>query len=215
MALLASLSVCGTPTYIRAAWSAPLLAGTCSNTSTPLDINILPKNGTLPGIITCALNSATRTYRLPPGIFELDIQLLVPERTSISGAKSPNDASDPARSPKWSEQTLFLATRGATDYLTPYCFADDMVTTRVGFVLSSHVTMRDLSYQGVDTIRPDDNGGLCGGGAFETKGCARNDCGSDVNNGGGDGVGSAHVTIQNVRLNDFYYSADATKVGIA
>ena len=38
---------------------------------------------------------------------------------------------------------------------------------------------------GIDTIRPSDNGALCGGGAFETKGCAENDCSvSSVNNGG-------------------------------
>ena len=116
----------------------------------------------------------------------------------------------------------------------------DMVNTRVGFVLSSNVVVRDVSfwffvgkffclgllilhhlrhvinmysifyfpdllnvfgnvgsswfsgyvhltsgYQGIDTIRPSDNGALCGGGAFETKGCAENDCSvSQVNNGG-------------------------------
>ena len=57
--------------------------------------------------------------------------------------------------------------------------------TRVGFVLSDNVTMQNINYQGIDTIRPSDNGALCGGGAFETKGCAENDCTkSSVNNGG-------------------------------
>ena len=61
----------------------------------------------------------------------------------------------------------------------------DMVRTRVGFVLSDNVTMQNINYQGIDTIRPSDNGALCGGGAFETKGCAENDCTkSSVNNGG-------------------------------
>ena len=32
------------------------------------------------------------------------------------GIKNPNDAMDPLKTPAWSEQTLFLATRGATDY---------------------------------------------------------------------------------------------------
>jgi hypothetical protein len=95
-----------------------------------------------------------------------------------------------------------------------YCHATDMVTTRVGFVLSSFVTVRDIAYQGVDTIRPADNGALCGGGAFETKGCAENDCGrSAVNNGGSDGVGSVHVTVDNVRINDYYADQDRSKVG--
>ena len=68
--------------------------------------------------------------------------------------------------------------------------------------------------QGIDTIRPDDNGFLCGGGAFETKGCAASDCSaSAVNNGGSDGIGSVHVTIDNVRLNDYHYAADRANVG--
>jgi len=109
---------------------------------------------------------------------------------------------------------LFLATHGVTDYLMNYCHAQDMVTTRVGFVLSSYVSVRNVSYQGLDTIRPNDNGGLCGGGAFETKGCAENDCSvSSVNNGGSDGMGSVHVTITNVRVNDYYFEEDKTKVG--
>eukprot|EP00932_Pfiesteria_piscicida_P007262 SRR837773.17279.p2 GENE.SRR837773.17279~~SRR837773.17279.p2 ORF type:complete len:396 (+),score=135.21 SRR837773.17279:152-1189(+) len=95
-----------------------------------------------------------------------------------------------------------------------YCHAKDMVKTRVGFVLSSYVTVTNVSYQGIDTIRPLDNGALCGGGAFETKGCAENDCAvSDVNNGGSDGMGSVYVTIENVRLNDYYHDQDKAWVG--
>jgi len=64
-------------------------------------------------------------------------------------------------------------------------------------------------------IRPRDNGALCGGAPFETKGCAENDCGkSDVNNGGSDGFGSIGVTIENVRLNDYYYAEDQRKLGV-
>lgn len=56
----------------------------------------------------------------------------------------------------------------------------------------------------------------CGGGAFETKGCAANDCSkSPVNNGGSDGQGSHHVLIEGVRINDLYSSEDAGKVGAA
>ena len=65
---------------------------------------------------------------------------------------------NPLQSPDWSTQTVFLATRGATEYEMDYCHAKDMVHTRVGFVLSSNVTVANISYQGVDTIRPDDNG---------------------------------------------------------
>ena len=60
----------------------------------------------------------------------------------------------------WSKQTLFLATKGAVDFDSKYCFADDMVKTRVGFVLSSNNHIENVAYQGIDTIRPSDNGTL-------------------------------------------------------
>ena len=179
-------------------WSTSIANGTCVS------------HGAIPCFVQA---DGTKAYYFPPGVFEVGEQFLVPERTSIIGNKSPNDLVHPTVTPDWSEQTLFLATSGVTDYHTKYCFAEDMVSTRVGFVLSSYVSVRNVSYQGVDTIRPDDNGALCGGGAFETKGCARNDCGSHVNNGGSDGVGSVHVTIENVRLNDFHFAEDRSKVG--
>jgi len=203
-------------TFPYSEWSDPIKAGTCSTGSTPLMIEIQPKKGGNKREIACALEEGLKTYRFPEGIFEIDEQLLVPEKTSILGAQSPNDMSEPTRTPDWKQQTLFLATKGVTDYNMNYCHAKDMVTTRVGFVLSSYVTVRDVSYQGIDTIRPNDNGALCGGGAFETKGCAENDCkASDVNNGGSDGIGSVNVTIERVRLNDYYYSQDRHLVGAA
>jgi hypothetical protein len=162
----------------------------------------------------CALERGVRSYELPAGIFEIGEQLLVPANTSIVGASSPNEMGNPTLSPDWSAQTLFLATRGVTLFNASYCRAAEMVHTRVGFVLSSFCTVRNVGYQGIDTIRPADNGWLCGGGAFETKGCAATDCsGSSINNGGSDGVGSEHVTIDNVRVNDYYYPADRAKIG--
>jgi hypothetical protein len=185
-------------TYPYKDWSAPIKAGVCNSK----------------GVAPCNLVDGIKTYSFPAGVFEIDEQMLVPEHTAIKGAKGPNDMTDPTKSPNWDEQTLFLATRGATDYNMNYCHAKDMVTTRVGFVLSSYVTVSDVSYQGIDTIRPGDNGGLCGGGIFETKGCAENNCkNSNVNNAGSDGIGSNHVTIDNVRLNDYYYAEDKAKVG--
>jgi hypothetical protein len=164
--------------------------------------------------MTCALVGHVLSYQLPAGIFEIGEQLLVPANTSLVGASSPNDPANPARSPDWDTQTLFLATRGATRYNMSFCRATDTASTRVGFVLSSFCTVRDVSYQGIDTIRPGDNGWLCGGGAFETKGCASTDCGTSTsNNGGSDGVGSEHVTIDNVRLNDFHLAEDWSKIG--
>ena len=202
-------------TYAYAAWSGPIAARTCSHDSTPLPIPLVSKAASA-ATMTCALVERVRIYQLPAGIFEIGEQLLVPVNTSIVGASSPNDMANPERSPDWGSQTLFLATRGATLFNMSYCSAIDVVHTRVGFVLSSFCSVRDISYQGIDTIRPDENGWLCGGGVFETKGCAATDCGnSTVNNGGSDGVGSEHVTIDNVRLNDYFFAQDQSKIGAA
>jgi len=164
-------------------------------------------------VISCTEADGFKTYKFPAGIFEIGEQMLVPPKVAIVGVSNPNDMSNPTQSPDWTQQTLFLATRGLHHFEMKYCYASNMVHTRVGFVLDSYVTMRDLSYQGIDTIRPNDNGALCGGAAFETKGCATNDCSTDVNNGGSDGNGSVYVTIENVRLNDYYFAEDQAKIG--
>jgi hypothetical protein len=110
-----------------------------------------------------------------------------------------NELSDPTKTADWIRQTLFLATRGTTDYAAAYCHAANMVNTRVGFVLSSYVSERYVLPRGRHC--PNDNGALCGGGVFETKGCADNNCRRPgVNTGGSDGLGS-------------YYKADKSKIG--
>ena len=185
-------------------WAPLIRAGKCSRNHDPI-AHI--------GISCREDADGAAHFLFPPGIFELGGQLLVPESVTLTGAADPNDWSDPAFSPDWAEQTLFLSTNGATDYEAAYCYADDMITTRAGFVLSSFVTVERVAFQGVDTIRPADNGALCGGGAFETKGCALNDCSNGVNNGGSDGLGSTNVTIRDVRLNDFYFGEDEALVG--
>ena len=214
----------GNSVYAYDTWSTPILTGACSNSSVPLSIPIRSTAGHA-AALTCFLRrtsdlhgsgldgaSTTKAYRFPQGIFEIGLQFLVPSFTEIVGAADPNDFHRPTISPNWTTQTLFLATRGATNYSAKYCFASDMVHTRVGFVLSSFVAVRNISFQGLDTIRPEDNGALCGGGAFETKGCAGNSCQTLANNGGSDGLGSQYVTLENVRLNDFF-PEDRAKVG--
>lgn len=213
--LIHNTAVIGQPVYEYKTWSSPIISGHCSQSSKPMVISLPVKSGSFIGNLTCAFENSVKAYLFPAGIFEINRQLLVPENVSITGATNPNDMSNPGKTPKWEEQTLFLATRGATDYHMNYCGASDMVTTRVGFVLSSHVSVRNLSYQGIDTIRPKDNGALCGGGAFETKGCAENNCKvSNVNNGGSDGYGSIGVTIENVRLNDYHHAEDKDHIGV-
>ena len=163
------------PRHSYRTWSEAIKRGECRTT----------------GPVVCSLRpNGSKVYVFPAGIFEIDEQLLIPEKVTIIGARSPNNMARPDETPDWKEQTLFLATRGVSEYRTNYCHADDMVSTRVGFVLSSYVRVINVSYQGLDVIRPMDNGALCGGGAFETKGCAENDCrASAVNNGGSDGLG--------------------------
>lgn len=208
LALVATDPATDAQTYTYGEWSDPIKAHTCTES-----ISINSTTG-LAGAISCTNGGGVKAYTFPAGIFQIDEQLLIPENTSITGVANPNDMANPTSTPNWATQTLFLATRGATNYSMNYCHAADMVTTRVGFVLSSHVTVRDVSYQGIDTIRPNDNGGLCGGAPFETKGCAENDCSaSDVNNGGSDGMGSVGVTVENVRINDYYFAEDESKIG--
>lgn len=196
------------PVFGYDSWSGLIRQGSCRK------LQIQDQTARHWATIRCKKADGRKVFRFPAGIFEIHEQLLVPSEVTILGAANPNDMSEPKKTPDWTKQTLFLATRGVTDYKMVYCHAKDMVTTRVGFVLSSNVRMRDISYQGIDTIRPSDNGALCGGGAFETKGCAENDCSvSSVNNGGSDGQGVKNVTIDRIRINDFFFAEDSVKVG--
>eukprot|EP00392_Amoebophrya_sp_AT5.2_P014033 g14169.t1 len=120
--------------------------------------------------------------------------------------------------PDHSKQTLFLATAGAVNADDKYCKQDDLfhgnANQRVGLVLSSNTGVVDVSYQGIDVIRPEDNGSLCGGAAFETKGCIQFDCKGKLNTGGSDGKASENVVLKNIRVNGFHYKADRAKIGV-
>ena len=118
------------------AWSEPIKAGVCRKVAL----------ANAAGVITCTVTAGNiKSYQFPAGVFEISEQLLVPPNVSITGNAGPNDLHRPTKSPDWQTQTLFLATRGSTDYKKNYCHAQDMVTTRVGFVLSSFVTVRNVS----------------------------------------------------------------------
>ena len=79
--------------------------------------------GRHPTSISCAMQGQVKAFQFPPGVFEINKQLLIPPYTSIAGSQNPNDMSSPLRSPDWSRQTLFLATRGANQYSLDYCHA--------------------------------------------------------------------------------------------
>ena len=101
--------------YEYETWSKPIVDGTCSKDNGPMWIPLPAKSGAI-GSLACTLLDDVKYYALPPGIFEIDRQLLVPEKVSTSGSGNPNDMSNPTTSPNWQEQTLFLATRCATNY---------------------------------------------------------------------------------------------------
>merc|ERR1719375_1668766 len=128
-------------------------------------------------------------FKFPPGRFDIDEQVEVPANTVIEGNANPNDAADKAKKPDMTIQTYFVATTGVTDITANYCGTDNNVKPsevkklRIGFLLNSNTRVSNIGFQGKDTIRPDDNGNLCGGGVFETPGC--------VSPGFGDGTGTA------------------------
>eukprot|EP01045_Picozoa_sp_COSAG04_P028601 COSAG04_NODE_4484_length_2061_cov_15.445833_3_plen_230_part_00 len=107
------------------------------------------------------------------------------------------------------EQTFFVvdADAGLSDG-RPYCKKVSAALAkrlRPGFLLSSNTTVCNINFQGADLRRGSDNGDLCGGGVFETPGCVR---GEDCEASTGDGKAVRNVRIENVRLNDLYYSED-------
>lgn len=67
---------------------------------------------TMPSSPGPTFSTLPEEFRFPPGIFEIDEQLLVPAAVSILGHANPNDMSSPTKTPDWTQQTLFLATKG-------------------------------------------------------------------------------------------------------
>lgn len=66
----------------------------------------------------------------------------------------------------------------------------------------SNSVVKNIAFQGKDTVRPSDNGALCGGGVFETPGCVHNQC-QFPHLVTGDGKPVTNIAIENVRLNDY------------
>jgi len=159
---------------------------------------------------------------------------VVPANTEIVGNANPVDPDDKEAEPDIAEQTYFIATKGITeDHAAAYCGTGgnmgpgDAEALRIGFLLNSNTTVKYISYQGKDSVRPDDNGNLCGGGVFETPGCVSPGYGDGV--GGdwvgktqgcydhtgepndlilGDGKGVENVVVDSVRLNGLLLPKD-------
>lgn len=178
--------------------------------------------------ITCVRQGSGRHFKFSAGVFSITRQIYVPENTVIEGVANPNGA-DKSKKPDYASQTVFLASGGVTENvcycqnlvkswlpLSPsnpyYCQSltnDEVKSLRKGFLLFSNTLVKNIAFQGRDSLRPADNGALCGGGAFETPGCVHNQCEFDSLITG-DGRPVKNVTIENVRLHDYL---DEPKLG--
>ena len=137
-----------------------------------------------------------RHFKFPAGVFEVHRQVSVPENTIIEGVANPN-GQDKTQKPDYQGQTVFVATSGVSDGNACYCqnlersweplsprnpyhcqhlTNKEVRSLRPGFLMYSNTVVKNIAYQGKDTLRPSDNGALCGGGVFETPGCVHNQC---------------------------------------
>ncbi|CAE8639504.1 unnamed protein product [Polarella glacialis] len=174
------------------------------------------------GEITCAEHGPWRHIKFPAGAFTVSRQVSVPENTVIEGVDNPNDE-DKTKKPDYSRQTVFVASDGLSDGQACYCqnlkrtweplspsnpyHCQDLTNEQVkslrkGFLMFSNTVVKNIAFQGKDTLRPSDNGALCGGGVFETPGCVHNQC-KFPHLMTGDGKPVTNVAIENVRLNDY------------
>jgi len=197
--------------------------------SCPASSELAAKEASQPAAqLTCELVNGIRKFRFPPGVFDIDVQVEVTANTHIEGNANPIDSSDKSREPAPADQTYFLATRGVSSVHVNYCGTNsnmqqgDAQNLRIGFLLNSNTLVKHINYQGMDTVRPYDNGNLCGGAVFETPGCVspglgdgvgvdwynaekRQGCYDHAGNPNnlilGDGKGVENVVIESVRLN--------------
>mmetsp|Transcript_24904 Transcript_24904/g.50504 ORF Transcript_24904/g.50504 Transcript_24904/m.50504 type:complete len:489 (-) Transcript_24904:269-1735(-) len=207
------------------AWQALISGSDC-----PDAFHLKSKNGaTGGGKISCqTTDDGGRHFRFPAGEFDIDQQVVIPAGTILEGNANPNNPSNKAEKPPAIKQTIFMATRGISDPGTLYCGNNNNIPQgqaqklRIGFLLNSNTIVKHINYQGKDTVRPHDNGYLCGGGAFETPGCVSSGFSNGVGNGHegqrygcfdskgngnglitGDGKGVNNVLIDSVRVNDY------------
>merc|ERR1711953_1650897 len=110
--------------------------------------------------------------------------------TVIEGVSDPNGINQ-TQKPNYVNHTVFIASDGLSDVNACYCqnlersweplspwnpyhckglTKEEVKSLRKGFLLFSHTVVKNVAFQGKDTIRPSDNGALCGGGVFETPG---------------------------------------------
>lgn len=174
------------------------------------------------GGITCVEAAGWRHLKFSAGEFTITKQVYIPQNTIIEGIDNPNDE-DKTKKPDYTRQTVFIADAGVSDLNVCYCqnlertwepkspsnpyHCSDLTNEQVrsmrkGFLMSSNTSVMNIAFQGKDTLRPSDNGALCGGAVFETPGCVHNRC-EFPHLMTGDGRPVTNVSIENVRLNDY------------
>eukprot|EP00930_Biecheleria_cincta_P082729 TRINITY_DN72399_c0_g1_i1.p1 TRINITY_DN72399_c0_g1~~TRINITY_DN72399_c0_g1_i1.p1 ORF type:complete len:562 (+),score=81.55 TRINITY_DN72399_c0_g1_i1:51-1688(+) len=172
--------------------------------------------------ITCVQAGGWRYFKFPAGEFSVSKQVSIPKNTVIEGIANPNDK-DKTKKPDYRSQTVFVASGGVSDQNACYCqnlertwepqspsnpyhcsdlTSEQVTSMRKGFLMSSNTLIKNIAFQGKDTLRPSDNGALCGGAVFETPGCVHNRC-KFPHLVTGDGKPVNNVSIENVRLNDY------------
>lgn len=192
------------------------------------------------GPITCVMDNGfsppRRHFKFPKGEFVVSRQANVPENTVIEGVANPNDVNDKTKRPEYSEQTVFVADGGVDSSDACYCqnllrswepeseanplYCQDLTVEQVrgyrkGFLMATNTMVKNIAFQGKDTLRPNDNGALCGGGVFETPGCVHNQCDPRFAHlVTGDGRPVSNVWIENVRLNDYSYGPLASQLAV-
>lgn len=137
--------------------------------------------------INCIKGGNTE-YDLPAGTYYLDRQLQLPDNVKFRGAGP--------------YQTKIMATKAVDNGCGTQAEVPGDPKTRIGFVLGNHNYIGEFTYIAKDTHRWQGYNGapLCGGGVFETPGCADAYCKSPENIGDqSHGNGGVHnVQIQNV-----------------
>ena len=182
---------------IGPSWKENILLPCSDDNSNPTKYYLTNANGDEAGYIKCFLETDDqgigpwRVLVFPEGTFEFDAQVWVPPLTkivtgrdedvsslmthfrstfSLYQSKNDLDRANYCKPPisgynndGWWEE----------DKKTPWNAAwVNLKKLRPGFLMHSYTYMKGVGIHGLDRVRPEESGTLCGGGAIETPGCA-------------------------------------------
>ncbi|MDG2305721.1 MAG: hypothetical protein P8R42_13970 [Candidatus Binatia bacterium] len=157
-------------------------------------INDAESNGCFQPECTVYLGPTTAT-----DVFYLDTHVKLPKNMKITGDTGSTDcATDPDNCEL---NTWIIASNAVNNGCGPNTDSPGDPNTRIGFVLNDKTWLGNFNFKSLDTGRWQgyDGASLCGGGVFETPGCADAYCtspkGTDITNreGSADGIYGAVV----------------------